>query len=78
MRTETDGFHRNRPLNILILEPGSQPLYSHHLAQTRFVPSSAYMHRPKRLCCCGSVSIASFNGITPSGINRSSGSFAWE
>ncbi len=44
------------------------------VVQTRFVPYSASIHCCKVICCCGSVSIDSFNGITPSGLRRSSGS----
>ena len=42
--------------------------------QTRFVPYSASLHCLNRLFCCGSVSIDPFNGITPSGLGRFSGS----
>ena len=44
------------------------------MVQTRFVPHSASIHCNNSLCCCGSASIDSFNGITPSGLDRSSGS----
>lgn len=44
------------------------------MVQTRFVPHSASIHCNNSLCCCGSASIDSFNGITPSGLRRSSGS----
>ena len=72
---EKDGFRRNRPFYILFFFFGVRVATTELLmVQTCFVPHSASIHCNNCVCCCGSASIDSFNGITPSGLDRSSGS----